>query len=121
MALYGLKSSGAAFMALLAERLDKMGLKSGIVDPYVWIRPAIKADGENYYEFIFVYIDDLFAISQYAVSATRKVSEKLKSEKDKIDPHEIYLGGRLVRKEFNDNQLWTISRVDYVNAVFKNL
>ena len=35
MALYGLKSSGAAFRAFLAEQLGKMGFKSSISDTYV--------------------------------------------------------------------------------------
>ena len=41
-ALYGLKSSGAAFRASLAERLDDIGFKSSIADPDVWMRPAVK-------------------------------------------------------------------------------
>ena len=48
--LYGLKSSGAAFMAFLAERLDDTGFKSSIADPGVWMREATKSDGEEYYE-----------------------------------------------------------------------
>ena len=35
VSLYGLKSSGAAFRELLAERLDKTELKSSIADPDV--------------------------------------------------------------------------------------
>ena len=46
-ALYGLKSSGAAFRAFLAERLDDIGFKSSIADPDVWMRPATKEGGRN--------------------------------------------------------------------------
>ena len=49
-ALYGLKSAGAAFRAFLSERLDEMGFRSSIADPDVWMRPATKSDGEEYYE-----------------------------------------------------------------------
>ena len=42
-------------------------------------------------------------------------------KKDKIDTPEIYLGGRLARNELNTNQLWTISSVDYMKSVVKNL
>ena len=41
-ALYGLRSSGAAFRAFLAETLDDMGFKSSETDPDVWLRPAVK-------------------------------------------------------------------------------
>ena len=49
-ALYGLRSSGAAFRAFLAERFDEMGLKSSISDTDVWIIPETKAEGEEYYK-----------------------------------------------------------------------
>ena len=62
-ALYGLKSSGAAFRSFLAETLDvELGFKSTLADPDVWIRAAIKPDGEKYYEYILVYVDDLLCI-----------------------------------------------------------
>ena len=51
-ALYGLKSSGAAFWANLAETLHEIGFCPTRPDPYVWRRPAKKADGEEYYKYI---------------------------------------------------------------------
>ena len=51
-----------------------------------------KAYGDQYYEFILVYVDDILVISQDAVSAIREVAEK--SNKKKyiyIYPPEIYL------------------------------
>ena len=92
MVLYGLKSSGAAFRAFLAEQLDKTVLNSSITDMDLWIRPSTKADGEHYYEFIFVYVDDILDIIQDTVSAIREVAEKFKLKKDKIEPPDICLG-----------------------------
>ena len=45
MALYGLKSSGAAFRSKLAGVLRDIGYLSTKGDPDVWIRPAVKPDG----------------------------------------------------------------------------
>ena len=50
MALYGLKSSGAAFRAKLAGVLHDIGYIPTKADPDVWIRPAVKVDGTEYYE-----------------------------------------------------------------------
>ena len=58
-----------------------MGLKSSIADLDVWVRPATKLYGEQYYKFIFVYLDDMLAISQDVVSVIREVAEKLKLKK----------------------------------------
>ena len=41
-AFAGLKSSGAAFRAFLAEALYDLEYKSSVKDPDVWLRPAIK-------------------------------------------------------------------------------
>ena len=48
-ALYGLKGSGAAFRAHLAEKLHDIGLIPSRADPDVWRRPAVKPDGFEYY------------------------------------------------------------------------
>ena len=55
-ALYGLKSAGVSFRAFLAEKLDSMSFKSSVADPDVWLRPVVKPDKEEYYEYILVWI-----------------------------------------------------------------
>ena len=51
-ALYGLKSSGAAFRAHLTETLDAMAYKPSYADPDVWLQSAVKSDDFKYYEYI---------------------------------------------------------------------
>ena len=58
--LYGIKSSGATFCAFLAQTFDKMGFTSSVADPDIWMRPAMKSDGEEYYEYIVCYVDDVW-------------------------------------------------------------
>ena len=48
-----MRSSGAAFRSFLAETLDNMGFRLIEADPDVWIRPAVKPDGEEYYEMFY--------------------------------------------------------------------
>ena len=47
-ALYGIKSSGAAYRALFAETLYDIGDTPSKADPDVWLRPAVKLDGFEY-------------------------------------------------------------------------
>ena len=70
-ALYGLKSSGTAFRAHLAETLYDLGYTPTKADPDVWIRPAVKPDGFKYYEMLLVYVDDVLSVSHDA-EATMK-------------------------------------------------
>jgi hypothetical protein len=55
-ALYGLKSAGAAFRALLAETIYDLGYVPTKADPDVWLRPAVKVDGFEYYEMVLCYV-----------------------------------------------------------------
>ena len=120
-ALYGLKSSGAAFRSFLATKLDSMGFKSTLADPDVWIRPAVKPDGEEYYQYILVYVDDLLCIAHDATAPLREIMSDFKFKKDAIEPPEIYLGARLQKKDLNGRQVWTMSSRDYTKAIIANL
>jgi hypothetical protein len=62
-ALYGLKSSGAAWRAHLANTLQQLGYKSCLADPDVWFCPATKDNDYQYYEYVLVYVDDLLVLS----------------------------------------------------------
>ena len=62
-AWYGLKSSGAAFRAFLAETLRDLGYIPSQADPDVWMRPTIKEDCFKYWEYVLCYIDDLLCLS----------------------------------------------------------
>jgi hypothetical protein len=124
-ALYGLKEASASFRSFMAKRLDELGFKSSVADPDVWLRPAVKENGDEYYEYILIYVDDVLAISK----DPRKVLEdlrgygddKLKFKNDKIDVPENYLGAKLLRKKLNGIECWTMSSVDYVNAAVKTI
>ena len=61
--MYGLKSASAAFRYFMSKKLDEIGLKSIRSHPDLWLRPAIKPDGEEYYEYVLMYVDDILAIS----------------------------------------------------------
>ena len=120
-ALYGLKSSGAAFRSFLAETLDDMGYTSSHADPDVWLRPATKPDGEKYYEYILVYVDDILSISHDALRPMKDIEKAFKFKKNLIESPEIYLGARLEKKNLNGKQAWTMSSKDYIKAAISNV
>eukprot|EP00978_Attheya_sp_CCMP212_P017809 scaffold47969_cov55-Attheya_sp.AAC.2 len=47
----------------MAEKLDDMGFKSSYADPDVWLRLATKANGEECYEYVLMYVDDILVLS----------------------------------------------------------
>eukprot|EP00804_Cyclotella_cryptica_P004627 CCRYP_006943-RA/>CCRYP_006943-RA protein AED:0.44 eAED:0.44 QI:0/0/0/1/0/0/2/0/122 len=60
-ALYGLKSSGAAFRAHLAGCMREMGYKSCPADPDLWLKEQTDRKRIRYYFYILCYVDDLLA------------------------------------------------------------
>lgn len=120
-ALYGLKSSGAAFRSLLANRLHEIGYIPTKGDPDVWIRPAVKSDGFEYYEMVLVYVDDIFAISDKPKVTLEQIQEDFKFKDGKMEPPDVYLGSTLENKEFNGVKCWTMASHKYVNAAIENV
>ena len=62
-ALYGLKSASFSFRSYMAEKLSDMGFQSSMADPDVWLQAATKGDGEQYHEYVLMYVNDILAIS----------------------------------------------------------
>ena len=47
----------------MAATLREAGLQSCKADPDVWMREAVKDNGDLYWEYVLVYVDDVLAIS----------------------------------------------------------
>jgi Reverse transcriptase (RNA-dependent DNA polymerase) len=77
-ALYGLKSASFSFQSFMAEKLVELGFQSSLVDPDVWLLAAIKSDGEEYYEYVLMYVDDILAISDDPETILRAVQTTFK-------------------------------------------
>jgi hypothetical protein len=120
-ALYGLKSASFSFRSYMAEKLASMGFTSSMADPDVWLRAATKSDGETYYEYVLMYVDDILAMSQDAQAILKEVQGTFKFKNDKIEPPEFYLGAKLQKKEINGYHCWTITSQDYVKAAVQNV
>ena len=120
-ALYGLKSAGAAFRSLLADTLMDMGYKPTKADPDVWIRPATKSNGFEYYEMVLCYVDDILSISDDPKSTLIALTRTFKLKDDRIEPPDIYLGAQLGIMQVNDVECWTMSAEKYVISAVKNV
>jgi hypothetical protein len=122
-ALYGLKSAGAAFRAHLAEHLHSLDYRPSYADPDVWMRPAIKPEtGEQYYEYLLAYVDDLLCISYYPMKTMKRIQDKFKLKGDKIESPTDYLGAVLGKMETEGGgECWTQSADKYLAASVENV
>lgn len=121
-ALYGLKSSGASFRAFLAEHLHAIGYRSSLADPDVWLRPAVKPDGEEYYEMVLTYVDDILCVSAKPEGTMKQIQAKFKLKNDAYLPPTDYLGAGIGRMTTaNGTECWTQSADKYLAESVKNV
>ena len=122
-ALYGGKSAGRDFRNHLRACMDHLGFKSCPADPDVWMRPAIKADGSQCWEYVLLYTDDVLVISEQGEHILRQeIGKYFVLKPESIGPPKIYLGGqlRLVTLE-NGAKAWAVSSSKYTQAAVKNV
>jgi hypothetical protein len=124
-ALYGLKSSGAAWGAHLAYTLHHLGYQFCLAYPDVWCRAASKEDGFPfpYYEYVLVYVDDLLVLSHQG-DKMMKALEEFYRLKDGFALPIRYLGAEVKRWTFPNNStqpLWALSSLQYIKEALKNM
>jgi hypothetical protein len=93
-----------AFRSSLAQLLRDLGYKSSKVDPDVWMRASARDDGHKYYEMLFVYVDDILAMSHRATDVIKEITEYFKAKEGSIRPPEIYLGANILKMQLPDGR-----------------
>jgi Reverse transcriptase (RNA-dependent DNA polymerase) len=121
IALYGLKTGGAAFRAHLAETLYELNYTPTKADPDVWIRPGIKPDRFEYYEMVLVYVDDDLSISHDPEATMKGIQGTFKLKDDKIEKPTMYLGAQISQKVIKGVECWTMSSEKYIRAAITNV
>ena len=81
-ALYGLKSSGAAWRAHLASTMSDLHFEPCQAEPDLWMRPASKPDGFTYWEYVLIYVDDLLVVSHQANEIMENISALYRLKED---------------------------------------
>jgi hypothetical protein len=64
---------------------------------------------------LFVYVDDILALSPRAKNAIEKITEFYKAKEGGVKPPEIYLGANISKMQLTDGrEEWTTSPLAYV-------
>jgi hypothetical protein len=113
-ALYGLRSSGARWRDHLAETIRSMGFTACMADGDVWLRPSVKPGGEEYYEYILVYVDDILAISINPQAIMDTLSKHYTLKDGSVRPPTEYLGSDIQRYNVGEQTCWSMSARTYI-------
>ena len=89
-ALYGLKSSGAAWRADLAATLRDLKFTSSQADPDVWIR-----NSGTHYDMVLVYIDGILVFAKDPKIAMDELGKLYEFKPESVKEPDIYLGANM--------------------------
>ena len=126
-ALYGLKSSGAAWRSHLAQVLyNELDFCPSRADNDVWFRPAQKADGTKIYEYVLVYTDDILCVSMHADAILQHLNLHFLLKPDSIGKPTRYLGASIKEFTIQDEngetcQTWAMGSEQYVKEAIRNV
>jgi hypothetical protein len=122
-ALYGGKVAGRDFWHHLRDCMGQLGFTSSRADPDVWLRLSKRSTGEEYYEYVLLYVDDVLVISENAGNVLRKeIGQHFVLREESIGPPSQYLGGKLREVTLeNGNRAWAFGSCQYVQSAVRNV
>jgi hypothetical protein len=98
-----------------------MGFTPCRADNDVWMRPAFKPNGEKYYEYIFVYTDDIMVISHEPKPILEKLNVYFLLKPESIGQPNLYLGASILQHTIKGDPRpkWAISSELYVKEAVR--
>ena len=121
-ALYGLRSAGFAWSSYCAEIMrTSLDFTPCRADQDVWMRKAVKANGEKYWEYVFVYTDDVLAMSENPGAILQEMNRFFLLKPDSIGPPTRYLGATISEYTIPGDikPKWAIGSEEYVKEAVR--
>ena len=76
--------------------MGRLGFTSSRADPDVWFRLSKRSTGEEYYEYVLLYVDNVLVVSEKAEAVLQKeIGKDWILKEESIGPPSKYLGGKL--------------------------
>ena len=86
------------------------------------MRPAIKLDGFNYWEYVLCYVDDIFTISHDPQKTMEGIQRDFKLKDDKVTEPDYYLGATISKMlNAEGDECWAMDSDKYCEAAVKNV
>ena len=116
-ALYGMKSSGAAWRDLFASVLHKeLGFSNCMADHDLWYNPDVDASGNKYYSYICIYVDDVMITSHQPRRFMDQIKARFLVKPESIETPKRYLG--MDCKQTGEG-VWILSLTHYLQEFLK--
>ncbi len=122
-ALYGGKVAGRDFWHHLRDCMGHLGSPSSQAEPDVWVRLSKQSTGEEYYEYVLLYVGNVLVISERAEQVLRQeIGQHFVLHKELIGKPSNYLGGKLQEVTLENGVIaWAFGSCQYVQLAVKNV
>jgi hypothetical protein len=122
-ALYGGKTAGSDFWHHLCHCMSQLGFTSSRAGPDVWFCQSKRSTGEEYYEYVLLYVDDVLCISERAEQVLcQEIGQNFILKKESTGKPTQYLGGKLREVTLeNGVSAWAFGSTQYVQAAVRNV
>ena len=95
-ALYGLKSAGASWRAMFANAIQHaLGYHSCPADPDVYMKAKVKKNGDKYYRYLIIYMDDVLCIDEVPKQIISHIGKLFRIKDGSNEEPKIYLGANI--------------------------
>ena len=86
------------------------------------MRPAVKPNGFEYYEYLICYVDNILSISHCPDVTMDDIRARFTLKDNKVEEPTKYLGAQpsKMKDEFS-NEFWTVSSSKYYKAAITNV
>ena len=102
--------------------MENLGCESCKADPDVWMRSATRSDGQDYYEYILLYVDNCLCISENPKPALLQVDKYSPINPTSLGPPKTYLGKTFSKIQLpNGFHAWAFSSSQYVHEAVKSV
>jgi hypothetical protein len=92
-----------------------------LANPEVWLGVAIQQEGEEYYEYILVYTDNLLVIVTNSQAILNDINIYFNLKPELVRHSNLYLGSKVSKaKMVNGVECWCNSSCQYVKEAIKN-
>ncbi len=120
-ALYGLKSSGAAWRAMFSQFIvNVMSFTPTRADADVYMRKNTRNGGNPYYEYLLVYVDDVLVVSHAPEDVMKQIGTEFEIKNGEYGPPQSYLGAGISKVQLgNGEECWAMDSKKYVKAAIE--
>lgn len=102
--------------------MDHLGFAPCKADPDLWMREAKRENGQAYYEYMLLYVDDALCVSSHPMETLDALGKYFTLKPGSIGPPKIYLGAKISQVTLPNGVLaWASSSSQYIQEAVRNV